>query len=218
MLTTCCVRHIADRAVSTQKEVRDDLQAASELHCQSGCVAVAVTVANVSVCTSSCVPSSTVFRVCVSVCVCVRLCACGRACLSALQDEILEVLVFESPQVSWVNVAICFVSPLHDAKVWNSTLQSLNSSRGLWSCAESVESATRRVPCETICVSPPYCPVTLQFLVKTNGYCFGSTQAVAASQSSTAKAPLEERGNVVLPVLSEQVTEPPVIEDPLGSR
>ena len=35
-LTTCCVRHIADRAVSTQKEVRDDLLAASELHCQSG--------------------------------------------------------------------------------------------------------------------------------------------------------------------------------------
>ena len=154
------------------------------------------------------VPSSMVLRDCVSVCVCVRLCACGRACLSPLQDEILEVLVFESPQVSWVNVAICFVSPLHDAKVWNSTLQSLNSSRGLWSCAESVES----------CESPPYCPVTLQFHVKTNGYCFGPTQAVAASQSSTAKAPLEERGNMVLPVLSEQVTEPPVIEDPLGSR
>ena len=164
------------------------------------------------------VPSSMVLRDCVSVCVCVRLCACGRACLSPLQDDILEVLVFESPQVSRVNVAICFVSPLFDAKVWNSTLQSLDSSRGLWSCAESVESATRRVLCETTCVSPPYCAVILQFHVKTNGYCFGPTQAVAASQSSTAKAPLEERGNMVLHVLSEQVTEPPVMEDPLGSR
>ena len=35
-LTTCCARYIADRAVSTQKEVRHDLLAASELHCQSG--------------------------------------------------------------------------------------------------------------------------------------------------------------------------------------
>ena len=67
-------------------------------------------------------------------------------------------------------------------------------------------------------VSPQYCPVILQFRLKTNGCCFGSAQAVAASQSSTAKAPLEERGTVVLPVLSEQITEPPVIEDPLGSR
>ena len=157
-----------------------------------------------------------VLRDCVSVCVCVRLCACGRACLSPLQDDILEVLVFESPQVSRVNVAICFVSPLHDAKVWNSTLQSLNSSRGLWSCLW-------KVPLEEFCVKQlvslhRIVPVTLQFHVKTNGYCFGPTQAVAASQSSTAKAPLEERGNMVLPVLSEQVTEPPVIEDPLGSR
>ena len=35
-LTRWCVRYIADRAVSTQQEVRDDLLAASELHCQSG--------------------------------------------------------------------------------------------------------------------------------------------------------------------------------------
>ena len=157
------------------------------------------------------VPSSMVLRDCVSVCVCVRVC---QFC----KTRNLRYWLLKCPRVSWVNVAICYVSPLHDAKVWNSTLQSLNSSRGLWSCTESVESATRRVPCETTCVSPPYCAVILQFRVKTNGCCIGSTQTVAASQSSSAKAPLEERGNVVLPVLSEHVTEPPVIEDPLGSR
>ena len=157
------------------------------------------------------VPLSMVLRVCVSVCVCVRVCQfCKTRCW--------KYWFSKSPQVSWVNVAICFVSPLHDAKVWNSTLQSLNSSRGLWSCAESVESPTRKVPCKTMCVSPPHCPVTLQFRVKTNGCFIGSKHSVAAYQSSSVETPLEERRNVVLPVMSEQVTEPPFIEDPVGSR
>ena len=77
------------------------------------------------------VPSSMVLRVCGSACVCVRLCACGRACLPVMQDEILEVLVVEEPAGVLVT---CFVSPLHDAKVWKSTLQSLNSARGLCMC------------------------------------------------------------------------------------
>ena len=77
----------------------------------------------------------------------------------------------KSPRVSRVNVVICFVSPLRDAKVWGSALQSLNSSRCLWLCAECVEKVTRQVPCETTGVSPPCCPVTWQFRVKTNGCC-----------------------------------------------
>ena len=92
-----------------------------------------------------------VLRVCVSVYVSVSLCACGRACPSVLQDEILEVLVVEE---SAGVLVICFVSTLHDAKVWNSTLQSVNSARGLCMCAECVESATRKVPYgHNLCVS-----------------------------------------------------------------
>ena len=60
------------------------------------------------------VPSSMVLCACVSVCVCVRLCASGRACLPVLQDEILEVLVFEESAAGVLRERcrmFCFTTP-----------------------------------------------------------------------------------------------------------
>ena len=68
-------------------------------------------------------PSSMVLRVCVSVCVCVGQCTCGRACLSVLQDEIWELLVFyESAGVLGERCHMfCFTTPQGEGLELNSS-------------------------------------------------------------------------------------------------
>ena len=104
----------------------------------------------------------------------------------------------------------CFTTPLREGLELNSAKFELRTWPLL--CAECVESANQKVPHETTCVSPP------QFRIKTNCCCLGPTQSIAASQSSSVKAPLEERDTWFCLLVSQEVTEPPVIEDPLGSR
>ena len=97
-------------------------------------------------------------RMCVSLDVNQRENVTCEVCCS--QDEILEVLVFEvSAGVLGARGHMsCFTTPRREGL--NSTLQRLNSSRGLSLCAECVESANQKVPFETTGVSPPCCPVT----------------------------------------------------------
>ena len=142
------------------------------------------------------VPSSMVLRVCVSVCVCVRQCTCGRACLSVLQDEIWELLVFdESAGVLGERCHMfCFTTPRDEGLELNSSKFQLL----MWPLF--VCRMCGKCHSEKTGVSPPCCPVTKHFCVKTNSCCRGARQSVAASRSSPVKAPLEERRNVFLPV------------------
>ena len=139
------------------------------------------------------VPSSVVLRVCVRAFVCVCVPVGVRVCQFCTMRYWRYWFFEESASVVGERCHMFCFHHSTDPKVWNTTLQSFNCSRGLWLCAEFVGRAVWQVPSAKTCVTPPYSAVTLQLRDKTNCCCRGSKQCASASQSSSVKALLMVR-------------------------